>query len=475
MDVLLWAVALQVLAGATAVTLSKMPRVATWVGAGGALLGSLASLVPTFRALLSGDSESLRLAWDAPHGSFSVEIDSLSAFFLLPVLVLSSLAAIYGGDYLLAYRHKKNLGIFWFFFNLFVASLVLAIVARTVFLFLVAWEIMSLAAFFLITFEHEKAEVRRAGWIYLVAAHIGVAFLFLSFLLLVRNSGSLEFESFGTMPSLSAGLAGLIFLLALIGFGTKAGFVPLHIWLPEAHPVAPAHVSALMSGVMIKMGFYGILRILTFLGQPAPWWGPTLAGIGLLTAIVGISLALQQSDIKRVLAYSSIENVGLIGLALGTGLWGAANHLPLVATLGMTAGLLHIWNHALMKGLMFFTAGSVFHGTGTKDMEKLGGLMKRMPWTAGAMMVGAVAIAALPPLNGFVGKWLMYLGLMNCGLSVNDSRSLPALLAVGLLASSVGLQRLRSFASSVSFFWVRRELKPLNMLMNLHPGCLDQC
>src|SRR3984957_19051581 len=237
MDVLLWAVALQVLSGATALIFSKTPRVATWIGAGGALLGSLASLVPTLHSLLSGDTQSLRLAWDASHVSFSVESDSLSSFFLLPVLVLSSLAAIYGGDYLLAYRHKKNLGISWFFFNLFVAGLVLVLVARTVFLFLVAWEIMSLAAYFLVTFEHERAEVRRAGWVYLVATHIGVAFLFLSFLILVRNSGSLEFESFRSMPALTTGFAGLIFLLALIGFGTKAGFVPLHVWLPEAHPV----------------------------------------------------------------------------------------------------------------------------------------------------------------------------------------------------------------------------------------------
>jgi NADH:ubiquinone oxidoreductase subunit 5 (subunit L)/multisubunit Na+/H+ antiporter MnhA subunit len=178
---------------------------------------------------------------------------------------------------------------------------------------------------------------------------------------------------------------------------------------------------------------------MTFLGQPALWWGPTLAGLGLLTGLVGIALALQQRDMKRVLAYSSIENMGLIGLALGVGVWGWANGLPAVAVLGMAAGLLHVWNHALMKGLMFLAAGSVLHGTGSKDMEKLGGLATRMPWTASAMMVGAVAIAALPPLNGFVSKWLMYLGLMNCGLATNDSRSLTALLAIGLLALIGGL------------------------------------
>jgi formate hydrogenlyase subunit 3/multisubunit Na+/H+ antiporter MnhD subunit len=434
MDVLLVAVALQVIAGTAAFLVSKWPRAATLLGAGGAVLGCLVGLAPTLRVLGGGTPESLRLAWDASHGAFCVEVDALSAFFLLPVLGLSALAAVYGGDYLLVYRHEKSLGGPWFFFNVFVAGMVMVVVARTAFLFLVAWEVMSLAAYCLVTFEHEKAETRKAGWVYLVATHLGVAFLFLAFVLLGRSAGSLEFEAFRAMPPLNSGWAGLIFLLALVGFGAKAGFVPFHVWLPEAHPAAPSHVSALMSGVMIKMGLYGMLRVLSFLGQPLPWWGLTLAGLGLLTGLVGIALALQQRDVKRILAYSSIENMGLIGLALGLGLWGLARNLPAVAALGVTAGLLHIWNHAAMKGLMFFAAGSVLHGTGTKDMEKLGGLMKRMPWTASAMMVGAVALAALPPLNGFVSEWLMYLGLLKCGFATNDSRGLPALFAVGLLA-----------------------------------------
>ena len=434
MDVLLVAITLQVLAGTAALLFSKWPRTATALGAGGAVVGCLVGLAPTLRVLLGGTPESLRLAWDSSHGAFCVEVDALSAFFLLPVLGLSALAAVYGGDYLLAYRHEKSLGSPWFFFNAFVAGMVLVVVARTAFLFLVAWEVMSVAAYFLVTFEHEKAEVRKAGWVYLIAAHLGVAFLFLAFVLLGRNAGSLEFEAFRHMPALAAGSSGLIFVLALVGFGTKAGFVPFHVWLPEAHPAAPSHVSALMSGVMIKMGLYGLLRMVTFLGPPAPWWGLTLAGLGLLTGLVGVALALYQRDVKRVLAYSSIENMGLIGLALGMGLWGRASGLAAVTVLGTTAGLLHVWNHALMKGLMFFAAGSVLHGTGTKDMEKLGGLMKRMPWTGSAMMVGAVAIAALPPLNGFVSEWLMYLGLLKSGFATGSGRSLPALFSVGLLA-----------------------------------------
>jgi formate hydrogenlyase subunit 3/multisubunit Na+/H+ antiporter MnhD subunit len=361
-------------------------------------------------------------------------VDHLSAFFLLPVLGLSALAAIYGGSYLLAFRRQKWLGWPWFLFNLFVAAMGMVVIARTAFLFLVAWEVMSLTAFALVAFEQEKAEVRRAGWTYLIAAHVGVAFLIVVLALLGRQAGSLEFAAFRRMPPPVAGGSGLIFVLALVGFGTKAGFVPFHVWLPEAHPAAPSHVSALMSGVMIKMGIYGLLRVLTFLGPPAGWWGLTLGALGLLTAVVGIALALHQRDLKRVLAYSSIENMGLIGLALGVGLCGEANGMPALAALGMAAALLHIWNHTLMKGLLFFAAGSVLHGTGTKDIEKLGGVMQRMPWTASPLMIGSVAIAALPPLNGFVSKWLLYLGLLKFGFANHNFLGLGVWAAVGLLA-----------------------------------------
>jgi hydrogenase-4 component B len=442
MDALLSALILQVVSGIAALLFARSPRVATVLGAGGAAAACLLGLAPAFQILLRGTSESLRLPWDAAHGSFSVGVDPLSAFFLLPVFGLCGLAAVYGGAYLFAYRRHKSLGCPWFFFNAFVAGMTMVVLARTALLFLVAWEIMSLAAFGLVTFEHEQAEVRRAGWVYLIATHLGVAFLFLAFVLLGRSAGSLDFEALGNPPLLPAATAAIVFVLALIGFGAKAGLVPFHIWLPEAHPAAPSHVSALMSGVMIKMGLYGLLRILTFLGPPAPWWGATLAALGLLTALVGIALALSQRDVKRVLAYSSIENIGLISLALGVGLWGWANGLPVVAVLGMAAALLHVWNHALLKTLMFFAAGSVQHATGTRDMEKHGGLMKQMPGTATGMLAGAVALAALPPFNGFVSKWLLYSSLIACGFATNDSRGLAALLAVGLVALVGGLAAL---------------------------------
>lgn len=400
----------------------------------GVLLGCGLGLIPAIQVLTGAAPEARRWSWDASHGPFAVELDALGSFFLVPVLALAALAAVYGGNYLLAYRGRKSLGAAWFFFNLFVASMVLVLIARTAYVFLIAWEIMSLSAFFLVTFEHEKAEARHAGWVYLIATHLGVAFLIAVFALLGRQAGSLDFEAFSRMPPLTPALAGLIFVFAMIGFGAKAGLVPFHVWLPEAHPAAPSHVSAMMSGVMIKMGVYGLLRVLSFLGPPAAWWGMTLAIVGLVTAMVGISMALHQRDIKRALAYSSIENIGLIVLALGIGLWGSARQMPAVAALGVAAALLHTWNHALMKGLMFLAAGSVMHGTGTRDMERLGGLMRRMPWTGALMVLGAVAISALPPLNGFVSKWLLYLGLLKAALASSGGPALSALLAVGLLA-----------------------------------------
>jgi hydrogenase-4 component B len=438
MDMLLFAIVLQVAGGTVAILLSRFPRVATVVGAGATALGCLLAATPAVRVLLGGPAEMLRLSWDEAHGAFCVGVDPLSAFFLLPLSGLSAVAAVYGGDYLLAYRKEKSLGIPWFFFNVFAGGMTMVLVARTALLFLVAWEVMSLSAWCLVTFEHEKPEVRRAGWIYLVATHLGVIFLFVAFTLLGREARGLEFRDFQAM-AIGSSAAGLVFVLSLVGFGAKAGLFPFHVWLPEAHPAAPSHVSALMSGVMIKMGLYGMLRMLTFLGSRGPWWGPTLAAAGLLTGLIGIAMAGQQRDVKRVLAFSSIENMGLIVFALGVSLWGEANHLPLVAVLSMAGALLHIWNHALMKGLMFLAAGSVLHATGTRDMEQLGGLMQRMPWTGTLMLLGAVAIAALPPLNGFVSKWLMYLGLLDYGLAAGGSRGLAAFLSVGLVALIGGL------------------------------------
>lgn len=439
MALLLTAIAVLLATGFAVLPFARRPRLVTALAAGGAVAACCIGLVPSVRALLGADPGSVHRSWHVPGGAFFVQVDALSAFFLVPIFVLTACAAVYGAGYMLAYRETRSLAPPWCFFNLFAAGMALVVIARNAVLFLVAWEVMSLAAFFLVTFEHEKREVRIAGWIYLVAAHLGVGCLLAMFLLLGRHAGSLDFDRILAAGAPAPAAAAVVLLLALAGFGIKAGLVPLHVWLPEAHPAAPSHVSALMSGVMIKLGLYGLLRTLLLAGGPPAWFGPLLVLLGLATGLTGVLLALTQRDIKRTLAYSSIENVGLIVLALGVGLWGAAGGHTLVAVLGLAGGLLHLWNHALMKGLMFLCAGSILHGTGTKDMEKLGGLMKRMPQTGLLMAAGAVAMAALPPMNGFVGEWLLYMGLLRGGLEFSGAGRILLLLAVGLLAFIGGL------------------------------------
>jgi formate hydrogenlyase subunit 3/multisubunit Na+/H+ antiporter MnhD subunit len=437
------AVVILVASGLAALALSRWPAVSSAVGALGVVAGAVAGEVQAVGALAGGGSASpsggLSLGWSVPYGAIRIAVDPLSAFFLVPVFGLSGLAAPYGMRYLLAFRAKKALGPAWFAFNLLVAAMAVVVVARQAVLFLVAWEVMSLAAFVLVAFEHEQPDVRRAGWVFLLAAHVGTAFLVALFLVLGVRAGSFDFEAMRAATPPGAGLAALLFALAFLGFGVKAGFVPLHVWLPEAHAAAPSHVSAVMSGVLIKMGIYGILRVLPLLGRPAPWWGPFLMAVGLVGALVGISLALVQRDLKRVLAYSSVENVGIITLGLGTGLWGWTSGQPAVAMLGLVGGLVHVINHTLIKGLLFLGAGSVVHGCGTRDMERLGGVMKRMPLTGPLLLLGAVALSALPPMNVFVSEWLVYLGLIQGAMTGTGAQVVVALLAVGAVSLVGGL------------------------------------
>jgi len=431
MTVLLLAVAILVFSGLAALLATASPRAATTLGAGGAVVACAMGLIAAVPFLFGAPAESLHLAWSVPYGSFFVEVDALAAFFLLPIFVLSALAAVYGAQYLLTWRGRKSLGAAWLFYNLLVASMVLVVLAHNGVLFLLAWETMALSSYFLVTFEDEQDTVRHAGWTYLVASHLGTAFLLVLFVLLGRG-GSLDFDHF------SSANAGALFLLALVGFGTKAGFMPLHVWLPEAHPAAPSHVSALMSGVMIKMGIYGLLRTLTFLGPPPPWWGRLLIAIGLTSGVFGVLLALAQHDLKRLLAYHSVENIGIIALGLGVGLLGVSGGSSALIVLGFGGALLHVLNHALFKGLLFLGAGSVLHGAGTREIDHLGGLAKRMPWTATTFLVGAVAISGLPPLNGFVSEFLIYLGAVN-GVTQHAPGAVPLLATIAGLALIGGL------------------------------------
>jgi hydrogenase-4 component B len=326
----------------------------------------------------------------------------------------------------------------WLWFNLLVASMAVVVAARNGVLFLVAWEVMTLASYFLVTLHHDRSGSRRAGRVYLVATHIGTAFLLVFFLALPGPAGSLDFDSAapGASPLLPASA---LFLLAVVGFGTKAGFMPLHVWLPEAHPAAPSHVSAVMSGVMIKMGIYGLVRMLPYLGPPPAWWGWLLIAVGLVSGILGVLYALAQHELKRLLAYHSIENIGIITCGLGLGLLGEAAGEPWLAALGFGGALLHVVNHAVFKGLLFLGAGSVLQGAGTGEIEHLGGLLRRMPWTAAAFLVGAIAISGLPPLNGFVSEFLIYLGSFRAAAGSAGPVALAGIVLIAGLALIGGL------------------------------------
>lgn len=424
------------LSGVSSLFFGRKGDWASRAGAWGTVIGSAIAFIAPLQVLWGGAVLSLRTEWSIPFASFFIQIDPLSAFFLMPILGLCALAAVYGIEYLRAYQSQRNLGPVWFFYNLLLVSMLLVVTARNSLLFLIAWEIMTLASFFLVTFEHRRPAVRQAGFLYLLAAHIGTAFLIVFFVLLGSRAGSADFAA---VPRIPSGEANLLFVLAVIGFGIKAGFMPLHIWLPHAHPAAPSHVSAVMSGVMIKTGIYGLVRTICLLQTPPAWWGWTLIILGAVSGLLGALFASSQQDLKRLLAYCSVENIGIIALGLGTGLLGIHQHNAALAVLGIAGGLLHVLNHAVFKGLLFLSAGSVLHSTGTGQIDRLGGLMKQMPWTAAAFLIGAVAVPGIPPLNGFFSEFLIYLGIFKKGMNSGLETVIAVMLTVGGLALIGGL------------------------------------
>jgi hydrogenase-4 component B len=374
------------------------------------LLGSAIGWGGLIVSLFSSAPCALSFPWHLPWGRFSVELDALSGVFLIPVFTIPALGSVYGLDYWRQSEHPDNGRGLSLFYGLLAGAMVMVVIARDFVLLLIFWEIMALAAFFLTTTENEKSEVRRAGWIYLVATHAGTVCLLALFALLRHLSGSFALAAIDP-HLLTRNMATALFILTVIGFGFKAGIMPLHIWLPGAHANAPSHVSAVMSGVMLKMGIYGILRILTLLPVTEAWNGGVLLGLGALTGILGMAFALGQNDIKRLLAYSSIENIGIIAMGIGLALLGRTFHRADLVLLGLGGALLHVWNHSLFKSLLFMNAGTIMHAVHTRNMNRMGGLAKFMPQTAGLFLLGAVAICGLPSLNGFVSEWLIYLGL----------------------------------------------------------------
>lgn len=425
--------------GIAALLLSWAPRAAPLVAAVGAGCGAAVGLWASVAALAPGTGDLVTMAWQVPGGAIAVGVDPLAACFFVPLLALGALGAAYGPTYLAGHGSPRSRARAAGAFNLLVCVMGVVLLARHALLFLVAWEAMTLLAYLLVTFDHEDAGVRRAGWAYLIASHVAILALLGLFLAFgAMAGGALDFAAADAAGHAPGAPVVVLLALALLGFGTKAGVAGLHVWLPEAHAAAPSHVSALMSGVLIKLGVYGILRVVGFL-PPASWFGVLLMALALAGGVLGISLALYQRDLKRVLAYSSVENVGVLLCGIGLGAWARAHGHARLAAFGFAAGLLHLWNHAAMKGLLFLAAGSVQHGAGTKDLERLGGLLRRMPATGTAMLVGAVAIAALPPLNGLTGEWLLYRGLADVGLHADPSAGLAAIGGIALLALIGGL------------------------------------
>jgi hydrogenase-4 component B len=411
-------------------------KVFTWL----MLFGSTAGLVSAVRSLAGIAGTPWNRPWSVPGGVLELEVDALSALFLAQIFLIGALGAIYGFGYWRADEKPGTIGKLRAFYGLMVAGMALLVVARNSVLFLAGWEIMAIAAFFSITTDDDDLEVRQSGFVYLVATRIGTLFVFATFAVLRSATGSFSLSIANLDGTL--GRAAAVFLLGLAGFGLKAGLMPLHVWLPGAHANAPSHVSALMSGVLIKMGIYGLIRVVSFFDAIPVWWGLLLFALGGVSAVLGVVFAIGQHDLKRLLAYHSVENIGIIVMGLGIALLGrATGHEPLVA-LGLAGALLHTWNHGLFKSLLFLSAGSVIHATHTREIDKLGGLAKRLPLSSFAFLVGAIAICGLPPLNGFVSELFVFLGMLRAGALDMGSISIAAVLGVPVLAMVGGLAAL---------------------------------
>ncbi len=370
----------------------------------GAAVG-LALAVVAFLAI-GAPAQSLVLPLGLPDLPFHLRLDALSAFFLLLLGATAAAVSVYSAGYFRA-NDGSVPGLICLEYHVFLAAMAMVLVADDAYLFMVAWETMALSSYFLVTTDHKVPEIRRAGFLYLLIAHVGALAILLCFGVLQGGSGDYTFDAMRAIE-LAGAWPSIAFFLALVGFGAKAGLLPLHVWLPEAHPAAPSPVSALMSAVMLKTAIYGLLRV-TFdlLQSQLWWWGVVTLAIGLVTALFGVVFAAVQSDMKRLLAYSSIENIGIIVAGIGLTILFRAYDKSLLAAITLTAVLYHALNHAFFKSLLFLATGSVLHATHERSLGKLGGLIHRMPWVAWLALVGTLAIAGLPPLNGFVSEWLL--------------------------------------------------------------------
>lgn len=422
-------------AGACGALAWRTRRGAIWLGAGGAVVGAFAAGVAGIRALASPAQ-----IWSAPFalpvGRLALGLDPLGAVYLLPLALIGGLSAIYGVAYLHRHAPGRPLGPSLAAFNTLLFSMALVVAANDLVVLFIAWEVMTLSSWALVVSDHDAPAVREAGLRYLVAGHIAAAGLLLLVLIMPEGQGTLLGATLSPPPGIPRGV---LFGLALIGFGTKAGIVPLHVWLPDAHPAAPSHVSALMSAVMVTMGFYGLARFIPLLGTPAPWWGYLLMLLGAVGATGGVAFAIGQRDVKRLLAYSTIENAGLVTLAMGVGLLATAVGEPLLAGVAWTAAFLHLWNHAIAKALLFLGFGAIAQGAESRNLDALGGFLRSWPSVGAVLVLGAAALASLPGLNLFTGEWLLLRGLLLASVTLSGAARIAAVGGVVAIAATGGL------------------------------------
>src|SRR4030066_1757660 len=392
-----------------------------------------------------GITESWIILMGLPDRPFHIRLDPLSGFFLTLIGALGFIVSVYSIGYVKGFIGPRPVTSLVFFYSLFLAGMFMVVLADDAFFFLISWEVMAAASYFLVMFEDEKAENRRAAFLYLVIAHIGaIAILLLFGLVAGFASGFESFNGFTFDAMRHAAFpphwAAITFFLAFFGFAAQAGVIPLPVWLPEAHPVAPSNVSALMSGIMLKTAIYGIIRVTFDLIKDFPWWwGAVVLILGLVSALLGILFALQQQDLKKLLAYSSVENIGIILVGVGLSMTFAAFNSPVLSALALTAALYHTFNHAMFKGLLFMGAGAVLHATHERNMEGMGGLIHRMPWTSALFLIGSVSISALPPFNGFVSEWLTFQAFLLSPALPNPLLNLLIPLAAAILALTAAL------------------------------------
>lgn len=403
------------------------------------------SVLPTAAGCLLGLFVAVKGIFTPIQGHFSLDLmnaftldfrmDPLSAFFLTAIFIVSLLAAIYSFHYLDNVEKKLRIAGSYLFANLLIAAMAMVVTANNMVTFVLAWELMSLSSFCLVVFNYESGENRKAAYLYAVYSQIGALFIISAFSIIYAHSGHFGLEA---AADLGQNAKMVVFILAFVGFGSKAGVFPLHAWLPYAHPAAPSHISAIMSGVMIKTGIYGIVRMYDLLAWPTPIFGQIVLIAGMISGILGVVYALGQHDLKRLLAYHSVENIGIILIGIGLGMIGVAAKQPIMAVLGFSGGLLHVLNHAVFKSLLFMGAGMVLHQTGTRAIDALGGLIKRMRITGTTFLIGSLAISGLPPFNGFVSEFLIYIGAFK-GIQLNRFDFALSLLGIVSLAVIGGL------------------------------------